>query len=142
MAMKFEDVEVWRVARALVCAIYGVTGRGGFFRDACLRDVVRQGAVSILANLGQVLEAGGPNGGNEMESDLVVEVLSACTRLRSILIVAADQDYLSDVEVHGLCGQVQGLRDGVAQLFAAAGSDSAAAPPLPVLYNGEVAGEW
>ncbi len=134
MTAKSEDVEIWRVARALVCAIYGVTGRGGFFRDACLRDEVRQGSVSLLADLGQALETGR----TATAASLVEDMLGRCSRVRSLLIVAADQDYLTDVELHGLSGQLLSLRDGVAAFFAVSRHQQgeAARQNVAVLYNG------
>ena len=99
---QLEEHELWRLARAMVCGLYGVTGRGGFFRDACLRDRVRSSAVELLSTVAEGV-------GLEGAAPVLGEVRRRCVRLRSELVVAADQDYLADVELRAQVAQIDDL---------------------------------
>lgn len=102
MPSGIEESDLWRQARALVCAVYGVTGRGGFFRDVALRDDVRREAVAFLSRIAESIEASRAPSGRPTEPVSGAMVV----RLRSYLVVAADQGYLTDVELDGLAGQL------------------------------------
>lgn len=99
---QLEEHELWRLARAMVCGLYGVSGRGGFFRDACLRDRVRSSAVELLSTVAEGVSL-------ETAAAALGEVRRRCVRLRSELVVAGDQGYLGDVELRALVAQIDDL---------------------------------
>lgn len=50
---RFEDLEVWQIARDLSVEIYRITQGGGFYRDFGLRDQIRRAAVSVMSNIAE-----------------------------------------------------------------------------------------
>jgi len=50
---RFEDLESWKGARALVQEIYTVSSNGRFSRDLILRDQIRRAAISMMANIAE-----------------------------------------------------------------------------------------
>lgn len=56
---KFEDLEAWRLARALANRIYDVSSKSQFNRDYALRDQIRRAAVSIASNIAEGFERDG-----------------------------------------------------------------------------------
>ena len=50
---KFEDLEVWQIARDLSVEIYRATQDGKFSRDFGLRDQIRRAAVSVMSNIAE-----------------------------------------------------------------------------------------
>lgn len=53
---EFEDLRVYRQARALVNRIYALTANPFFSRDFALRDQIRRAAISILSNIAEGFE--------------------------------------------------------------------------------------
>jgi four helix bundle protein len=50
---KFEDLQAWQKAHALVKDVYSITERPGFRRDFALRDQVRRSAISVSSNIAE-----------------------------------------------------------------------------------------
>ena len=55
----FEDLEIWKDARALTRGIYQLTGDSRFSKDFGLRDQIRRAAVSVMSNIAEGFERGG-----------------------------------------------------------------------------------
>ena len=55
----FEDLEIWKDARALTREIYQLTRDSKFSKDFALRDQIRRAAVSIMSNIAEGFERGG-----------------------------------------------------------------------------------
>jgi four helix bundle protein len=89
---RFEDLEVWQGARALVKAIYQATGQGAFGRDFGLRDQVRRAAVSVMSNIAEGFER---NGDREFRHFLLIAKALA-GEVRSSLYVARDLEYVDE----------------------------------------------
>ena len=87
---RFEDIEAWQGARALVKAIYDATGQGPFAHDYGLRDQIRRAAVSIMSNIAEGFERGSDK---ELRQFLIIAKASA-GEVRSLLYVARDLAYL------------------------------------------------
>ena len=54
----FEDLEIWKDARALTRAIYQLTREPNFSKDFALRDQIRRATVSIMSNIAEGFERG------------------------------------------------------------------------------------
>ena len=89
---RFEDIESWQGARALVKAIYEITRQGDFARDYGLRDQIRRAAVSIMSNIAEGFERGSDR---EFRHFLHIAKGSA-GEVRSLLYVALDLEYLDE----------------------------------------------
>lgn len=91
-AVRFEDLKVWRDARALVREIYGVTKQGPFRRDFSLRDQITRAAVSTMSNIAEGFERG-----SRKEFIQFLNISKGSNgELRSQLYVALDQEYLDE----------------------------------------------
>jgi len=50
---RFENLEVWQMARELVKVIYTATDNAKFQKELWLQDQIRRGAVSVMANIAE-----------------------------------------------------------------------------------------
>ena len=94
---KFEDLKVWRDARAFVAAIYKASSSELFARDFGSRDQIRRAAVSIMSNIAEGFERSSQK---EVIRFLVIAKASAA-EVRSQLYVAADLSYISFYRIRG-----------------------------------------
>jgi four helix bundle protein len=115
---KFEDLIAWQKARKLTTATYQATNRGAFSRDFELRNQIRRAAISIMSNLAEGFERGGPA---EFHRFITI-AKGSCAEWRSQLYVAADVGYLDSKAFGLLMSQgdevakiIGGLRIAVAQ---------------------------
>ena len=87
---KFEDLIAWQKTRSLTREIYNVTSIGAFAKDFGLREQIRRASVSIMSNLAEGFERGGP-----IEFHRFLSIAKAsCAELRSQLYDARDVEYL------------------------------------------------
>jgi four helix bundle protein len=98
---QFEDIIAWQKARALTKSIYEITRSGSFSKDYELKTQIRRAAVSIMSNIAEGYERGGPK---EFRQFLSIAKAS-CAELRSQLYVAADVGYLKDSQFQNLLSQ-------------------------------------
>jgi four helix bundle protein len=87
---RFEDLIAWQKARGLANAIYQLTSRYSFSRDFGLRDQIQRAAVSVMSNIAEGFERGGPA---EFHQFLVIAKAS-CAELRAQLYLALDVGYI------------------------------------------------
>lgn len=87
---RFEDVESWKEARALVNRIYKLS-RSDRFEDHDLRRQMRKAAVSGMANIAE-----GFDSGTDPEFKRFLRIAKrSMTELQSHLYVALDQEFIS-----------------------------------------------
>ena len=96
---QFEDLEVWRAARALTKAIYRVSSTGQFARDFQLTNQIRRSANSVMSNIAEGFEG---DGNREFQHFLSV-AKGSCGEVRSQLFIAFDQGYVALNEFQSLC---------------------------------------
>jgi four helix bundle protein len=87
----FEDLEIWKDARALTRGIYQLTREPKFSKDFALRDQIRRAAVSIMSNIAEGFE----RGGNQEFIQFLYVAKASCGEVRSQLYVAVDQSYVA-----------------------------------------------
>ena len=87
----FEDLEIWKDARALTKGIYQLTRDSRFSKDFALRDQIRRAAVSIMSNIAEGFE----RGGNQEFIQFLHVSKASCGEARSQLYVALDQSYVT-----------------------------------------------
>ena len=100
---RFEDIEAWQDARALVKVIYEMTGNGPFGRDFGLRDQIRRAAVSVMSNIAEGFE----RGSNKDFVRFLYMAKGSAGEVRSQLYVATDLGYLDKRQTDALLDQVQ-----------------------------------
>lgn len=91
---RFEDLEVWQVARILTREIYNVTKHSAFTQDFGLKNQIQRAAVSILSNIAEGFER---NGNKELCNFLYIAKGSA-GEVRAQLYVAQDLGYITEEE--------------------------------------------
>ena len=101
-AERFEDLEVWQLARELTGRLYSITRKPGF-PDPTLRDQLRRAAVSIVANIAE---------GFERRSDrefiqFLYHTRGSAGELRSLLYVALDQHSISPEQFSDLADMTE-----------------------------------
>src|SRR5882724_6158505 len=91
MAVKnFEDLEIWKDARALTREIYQLTRDSKCSKDFALRDQIRRAAISVMSNIAEGFE----RGGNQEFIQFLYVAKASCGEVRSQLYVALDQAYI------------------------------------------------
>jgi four helix bundle protein len=87
----FEEMAVFKRARALVSEIYAATRGASFAKDRGLVDQLRRASVSIISNIGERFE----RGGNPELIQFLYVSKGSCGEIRAQLMVALDQGYIS-----------------------------------------------
>lgn len=91
---RFEDLDVWKEARALTREVYGITLGSGFGKDFPLRDQIRRAAVSVMSNIAEGFE----RGGDKEFVQFLAQAKGSCGEVRSQLYAACDLGFLSESE--------------------------------------------
>jgi four helix bundle protein len=94
----FEDLEIWKDARALSRGIYQLTSEPKFSKDFVLRDQIRRATVSIMSNIAEGFE----RGGNQEFIQFLYVAKASCGEVRSQLYVTMDQGYIDQKTVDEL----------------------------------------
>ncbi|MGH7797781.1 MAG: four helix bundle protein [Candidatus Binatia bacterium] len=94
----FEDLEIWKDARALTRAIYQLTRSPKFSKDFGLRDQIQRATVSIMSNIAEGFE----RGGNQEFIQFLYVAKASCGEVRSQIYVALDQSYLEQKDCEEL----------------------------------------
>jgi four helix bundle protein len=95
---RFEDLDAWKHARALVASVYCVTASGDFARDYGLKDQIRRAAVSVMSNIAEGFER---EGTNEFRQFLATSK-GSCGEVQSQLYVALDASFVDQDEFQAL----------------------------------------
>ena len=107
---RFEDLEVWRLAKDVANQIYDVTSFGKFSQDYVLRDQIRRAVVSIFSNIAEGFER---NGNREFLQFLSIAKAS-CGEVRAQLIFAHDRDYIPQEQFESLASNLISLSNQLA----------------------------
>ncbi len=95
---KFEDLEVWKLARSYAANIYKETEIGDISKDYSFKDQLRRSAVSVMANIAEGFER---RTDKEFSQFLFIAKASA-GEIRSHLYIAFDVGYISQEQFNKL----------------------------------------
>lgn len=109
----FEDLEIWKDARALTRAIYQLTRDSKFSKDFGLRDQIRRAAVSIMSNIAEGFE----RSGNQEFIQFLYVAKASCGEVRSQLYVAVDQAYVTQKDCEELTNSFRRLSIMISNLI-------------------------
>ena len=95
---RFEDLEAWKLARALTGLVYTLSGTGNFGHDFALRDQIRRASISIVSNIAEGFERDGDKEFLQFPS----MAKGSCGEVRAQLCLTLDQKYISETEFQDL----------------------------------------
>ena len=101
----FEELEIWKDARALTRAVYQLTTDTRFSKDFGLRDQIRRASVSVMSNIAEGFE----RGGNQEFIQFLYVAKGSCGEVRSQLYAAMDQNYFDQKVVRDLLTSLKRL---------------------------------
>ena len=98
---RFEDIEAWKGARALVRMVYEATNEVPFKNDRGLRDQIQRAAISVMSNIAEGFM-------RQTNKEFVVFLgysLRSSAEVQSQLYAALDLNYISDNQFKSLAAQ-------------------------------------
>ena len=102
---RYEDMEVWISARALVRSIYAISSNRLFSKDYGLRDQIRRASVSIASNIAE----GSESQTNASFCRFLYSARASAAEVRTQLYLALDQTYISSAECAQLVSQSESI---------------------------------
>lgn len=95
---RFEDLEIWQLARELVREVYKLTRKEEFSKDYGLKDQIRRSSVSVMNNISEGFESRTTN----RFIDYLGRSKGSCGETRSVSYVALDCKYITKSEFRNL----------------------------------------
>ena len=102
---RFEDLEVWQLARELCKAVKEVTEKGSFAKDFRMRDQIKASSGSVMDNIAEGFER---DGRKEFIHHLSI-AKGSCGECRSQSYRAYDFDYITEEELNNLLEKTETL---------------------------------
>ncbi|PIW40565.1 MAG: four helix bundle protein [Chloroflexi bacterium CG15_BIG_FIL_POST_REV_8_21_14_020_46_15] len=98
---RFEDIEAWKEARALVRMVYEATNKAPFKNDRGLRDQIQRAVISVMSNIAEGFVS-------QTNKEFIVFLgysLRSTAEVQSQLYAALDLHYVDDHTFNLLMGQ-------------------------------------
>jgi four helix bundle protein len=98
---RFEDIEAWKEARALVRMVYEATNEVPFKNDRGLREQIQRAVISVMSNIAEGFM-------RQTNKEFIVFLgysLRSSAEVQSQLYVALDLHYISDNQFKSLTAQ-------------------------------------
>ena len=90
-AERFEDLEVWKLGRALANLVYGYCKQPAFKNDYGFVDQIQRASISVMNNIAEGFE----RGSNKDFIKYLFISRGSAGELRSMLYIALDQKYIT-----------------------------------------------
>jgi four helix bundle protein len=87
---KFEEIEAWKTAEAVVVLAYGLLKEGPGSKDWALKDQVQRASVSIMCNISEGFESRS----DRTFYDMLRRAKGSCGEVRTLAYVAAKVGYI------------------------------------------------
>jgi four helix bundle protein len=109
----FEDLDVWKDARALNKKIYSITRRKVFDEDRDLRWQIRSASVSVMSNIAE----GFDRNNNNFFIQFLRTAKGSVGEVRSQLYSSLDGEFLAEHEFAPLRDEAKGLGQRIGKLI-------------------------
>jgi four helix bundle protein len=103
---KFEDLECWQEARALVNLVYTISNQGNLAKDFDLKSQFRRAAVSVMNN---IAEGFGRYSNKEFIRFLEISTASSI-EVKSMVYILIDLEYINKEQANNLFEQEEKTR--------------------------------
>ena len=109
---RFEDLDLWKVARELTNNIYNISKQDPMVKDYGFSDQFRRAAISIMNNTAEGFE----RGSNKDFAKFLFIAKASAGEVRSMLYLALDQKYIDIAqfdEMYDQCTRISQLAWGL-----------------------------
>lgn len=110
---RFEDLEIWRLARDLYKLIFKLTSEGAFNHDFKFRDQIRASSGSVSDNIAEGFE----RGGNKEFIQFLSVAKGSCGEARNQSYRAFDSNYISQEVLDSLLSHTETISRKIANLI-------------------------
>ncbi|PKD43192.1 four helix bundle protein [Rhodohalobacter barkolensis] len=110
---RFEDLEIWQLARELCKDVYQITNFGAFAKDFKLRNQIRGSSGSIMDNIAEGFE----RGGNKEFIQFLSIAKGSCGETRSQLYRSFDYEYITETEFETLVNKAVFISKKISSLM-------------------------
>jgi four helix bundle protein len=110
---RFEDLEIWQLARELCKDVYQITNIGAFAKDFKLRNQIRGSSGSIMDNIAEGFE----RGGNKEFIQFLSIAKGSCGETRSQLYRSFDCEYITETEFETLVNKAVFISKKISSLM-------------------------
>lgn len=102
---KFEDLEIWQLARKLSILVFNNISKSSFSKDYGLKGQINNFSGSVMDNIAE----GFGRGGNKEFINFLSNAIGSCSETKSQLYRAIDRKYISEKEFNEsyvLCDEI------------------------------------
>lgn len=110
---RFEDLEIWQMARKLCKEIFELTFRDKFVKDYSLKDQIRSSSGSIMDNIAEGFE----RGGNKEFKQFLSVAKGSSGETKSQLYRAYDRNYLNESELKEYLEKIYNLAKKISNMM-------------------------
>jgi four helix bundle protein len=110
---RFEDLEIWKLARELYKLVFKITSVGPFYRDFKFRDQIRESSGSVSDNIAEGFE----RGGNKEFIQFLSIAKGSCGETRNKSYRAFDSNYISQEVLDDLLSRTETIARKTANLI-------------------------
>lgn len=112
-AKRFEDLEIWKLARTLCQKLWILTEEGTFAKDYSLRNQINAASGSVMDNIAEGFE----RSGNKEYIQFLYIAKGSAGEVRSQIIRAYDRNHISKEKSEELYKDVKNLGGGIMNLI-------------------------
>ncbi len=102
---KFEELEIWQLARKLSIRVFAITSNGDFAKDFGLKAQIKNAIGSVMDNIAE----GFGRGGNKEFINFLGIATGSCNEVQSQLYRALDWNYIAEEtfkELYGIADEI------------------------------------
>lgn len=110
---RFDELEIWKLARELCANIFEITQKGNFVNDFRFKDQIKSASGSVMDNIAE----GFGRGGNKEFVNFLSIANGSCTEVYSQLYRAFDWNYISEDEFKNCTNKTESIISKIGSLM-------------------------